>query len=120
MPSNKRRIFLGFPFLIIVAALLMGLIVMLLWNFIFPAVLHTEKISYWQAVALLVLCRILFFGFRRGRPGDHRAQMWRGAGPQWRQKWMTMSDEERAKFREEWRQKRCGKPGEESIREEPK
>ena len=120
MPSNKRRIFLGFPFLIIIAVLLMGLIVMLLWNFIFPPVLHTEKISYWQAVALLVLCRILFFGFRRGGPGDHRAQMWRGAGPQWRQKWMTMSDEERAKFREEWRQKRCGKPGEESIREEPK
>jgi uncharacterized membrane protein YvlD (DUF360 family) len=41
-------------------------------------------------------------------PRRSSAQMWRGAGPQWRQKWMNMSDEERAKFREEWRQKRCG------------
>ena len=29
-----------------------------------------------------------------------------GGGPPWRQKWMNMSDEERAKFREEWK-KRC-------------
>jgi hypothetical protein len=33
---------------------------------------------------------------------------------------MKMSDEERAKFREEWRQRRCGRPGEESIQDEPK
>jgi len=104
----------------IIAALLMGLIVMLLWNFIFPPVLHTEKISYWQAVALLVLCRILFFGFRPGGPRDHHPQMWRGGGQEWRQKWMKMSDEERAKFREEWKQRRCGKPGEENTQDEPK
>ena len=111
--------FFGFPLLIIIAVLLMGVIVMLLWNFVFPPVLHTEKISYWQAVALLVLCRILFFGFRRG-PGGHPPQVWRGGGPQWRQKWMKMNDEERAKFREEWRQRRCRRPGEENIPDEPK
>ena len=34
------------------------------------------------------------------------------SGPPWRQKWMNMSDEERTKFREEWK-KRCQPPGKE-------
>jgi hypothetical protein len=32
--------------------------------------------------------------------------MWRDEGPHWRRKWMNMNDDERAKFREEWK-KRC-------------
>lgn len=105
MYRKKRRIFFELPVIIIAAIFLFGFIVMLLWNFIFPPVLHTEKITYWQAVGLLVLCRILFFG-RRYR--NRKPDMFRG-GPPWRQKWMNMSDEERAKFREEWK-KRCGPP----------
>jgi hypothetical protein len=108
MPRNRKRIFFELPFIILAAIFLLGFIVMLLWNFVFPPVLHTEKISYWQAVALLVLCRILFFGFRRR---DHRPGMWRGRGAEWRQKWMNMSDEERVKFREGWK-KRCRRPEE--------
>ncbi|MEP6684520.1 MAG: hypothetical protein ABJA35_14720 [Parafilimonas sp.] len=109
MPRNKKRIFFELPFIIIAAVFLFGFIVMLLWNFIFPPVLNTGKISYWQAVALLVLCRILFFGFRRR---NHSPGMWRGRGTEWRQKWMNMSDEERMKFREGWK-KRCRRPEEE-------
>ncbi len=111
MYRKRKRLFFELPFIIIAAVFLLGLIVMLLWNFIFPPVLHTEKITYSQAVGLLVLCRILFFGYRRGF-SNRRPQMWRGGGPPWRQKWMNMSDEERSKFREEWK-KRCRRPGEE-------
>lgn len=107
MYRNKKRIFFELPFIIIPAIFLLGFIVMLLWNFIFPSVLHTDKISYWQAVALFILCRILFFGFRRR---EHRPNMWRGK--EWRQKWMNMSDEERVQFREGWK-RRCRRPGEE-------
>ena len=108
MYRKRRRLFFELPVIFIAAIFLFGFIVMLLWNFIFPAVLHVEKISYWQATGLLVLCRILFFGFGR-RYRDHRPNIFRG-GPPWRQKWMNMSDEERAKFREEWK-KRCQPPG---------
>ena len=106
MHRKRKKLFFELPVIVIAAIFLFGLIVMLLWNFIFPPVLHTEKISYWQAVGLLILCRILFgFGrkYRSGRP-----DMFRG-GPTWRQKWMNMSDEERVKFREEWK-KRCQPP----------
>ena len=109
MPRNKKRMFFALPFIIIPAIFLLGFIVMLLWNFIFPSVLHTEKITYWQALALFILCRILFVGFRRR---DHRPDMWRGRGGEWRKKWMNMSDEERVKFREGWKQ-RCRRPDEE-------
>lgn len=105
MYRKRKRLFFELPFIIIAAVFLLGFVVMLLWNFIFPAALHAERITYWQAVALFVLCRILFFGFRRWH-SDHKPNMWRG-NPQWRQKWMNMNDEERAKFREEWK-KRCG------------
>lgn len=108
MYRKRKRIFFELPVIIIAAMFLLGLAVMLLWNFIFPAALHTEKITYWQAVALLILCRVLFFRFRR-RQGNHKPGMWRGGGPPWRQKWMNMNDDERAKFREEWK-KRCRPP----------
>ena len=104
MYRKKRRLFFELPVIFIAAIFLFGFIVMLLWNYIFPSALHTEKITYWQAVGLLVLCRILFFGFVR-RYRDHRPSMFGGGAP-WRQKWMNMSDEERAKFREEWK-RRC-------------
>jgi hypothetical protein len=109
MPRNRKRRFFYLPFFIIPALLLAGLIIMLLWNAILPAALHASRINYWQAMGLLILCRILFGSFR-GRPRGHRPDMFRG-GPPWRQKWMNMSDEERAKFREEWKQ-RCRRPDE--------
>lgn len=107
MPRSRKRIFYELPFFIIPIILIAGLIVMLLWNAVLPAAIHASPINYWQALGLLILCRILFGGFR-GRPRNARPGMWRGA-PRWREKWMNMNDEERAKFKDEWR-RRCGKP----------
>lgn len=44
-------------------ALGFGYAVMRLWNAILPAVAAVHPLSYWQAVGLLVLCRILIGGF---------------------------------------------------------
>jgi hypothetical protein len=43
-------------------------LVMVLWNAILPAVLHTSMITFWQAAGILLLSRILFGGFK----GRHR------------------------------------------------
>lgn len=102
--NGRRRYFPFFLMIIIAGALVLGLIVMLLWNAILPQAVHTSPLNYWQAVGLLVLCRILFGGFK-GRPGSQSQHGWRG-GPPWRRKWMNMGEEEKAKFREEWK-KRC-------------
>jgi Ca2+/H+ antiporter, TMEM165/GDT1 family len=99
---RKRNWFALIPLFIIGAALfafLMGQVVMLLWNAILPAVFGVSVITFWQALGLLVLSRILFGGFfKGGRGGPHM----------WRRKWMNMSDEEKLKFQEEWK-RRCGR-----------
>jgi hypothetical protein len=105
LQDMKRRFFFFIPFMIAAAVLLFGGLVMWLWNYILPPVLGVGALTFWQAVGLLILCRILFGGFR-GRPGGGP----RGGGwnrrHQFRERWMKMSDEERQKFRSEWRN-RC-------------
>ena len=97
-----------FPLYGIAAALVFGALVMLLWNAIIPSLTGWAMISYPKAVGLLVLCRILFGGFR-GRHGMHGGPPWRRHG-HWRERWMHMSPEEREKMRTEWR-RRCGWSG---------
>jgi hypothetical protein len=58
-----------------------GLVLMLLWNWLAPAIFGIKMITFWQAVGLLILCKILFGGVhRRPRPfyGHHRHwERWR-------------------------------------------
>jgi Ca2+/H+ antiporter, TMEM165/GDT1 family len=111
-----RKILMGIV-LAAAAVLLFGLIVMNLWNAILPAVIHVSAITFWQAVGLLLLSKILFGGFRGGWGG--------GRGRQWKErmndKWQKMSPEERDQFKQEWRN-RCSRwkrpvPGEQKTAE---
>ncbi len=84
---------------------LLPFIIMSLWNAILPEVLDARTITYWQALGLFILSRILFGGFRCGGPG-------RGGRPgfgkaSFRQKFMNMSEEEKIAFKERWKN-RCG------------
>lgn len=82
-----------------------GFIVMLLWNWVMPAVFGLGTLGYLQALGLLVLARVLV-GARPGRGGRFRG------GRHWRrrmhERWAGMSEDERAKFREMMRS-RCGR-----------
>ena len=88
--------------LFIAFVLLLGLVVMGLWNAILPAVLGIKVITFTQALGILLLSKILFGGFRSGS----RANM-----EQWRMKMQekmgSMTPEEKEKFKSEWRN-RCG------------
>ena len=71
---------------------------MWLWNAILPDVIYVKTITYWQAMGILVLSKILFGGF--SKCGKHRP------GIQKRKfinKIKSMSPEERIKFKEEWK-----------------
>jgi hypothetical protein len=43
-----------------------GQVVLLLWNWLMPPLFGWPQVSFWQALGLLALCRILFGGFGRG------------------------------------------------------
>jgi hypothetical protein len=79
----------------------LGYVVMSLWNWLTPALFGWHLITFWQAVGLLLLSRILFGGFRGG-PGRH--MYWRR---RMKERWERMTPEEREKFREGMRG-RCG------------
>jgi hypothetical protein len=89
----------------IVAFLAFGAIVMALWNAILPEVLGVKTISFVQALGILMLSKILFGGF--GNRGGWK----RGGGPDWKnkikEKFGSMTPEEREKFKAEWKN-RCG------------
>ena len=79
-----------------------GFVVMQLWNWLVPAVFAGPVVSYWQALGLLVLARLLCGGFR---PHGH------GHGPfghSWhdsRERWKQMTPEEREQFRSRFRER---------------
>jgi len=103
----RRRWYLCVLFAII-GILIFGFLVMLLWNCVMPAVFKLGAITFWKAIELLVLSKILFGmgGFKRGC-GCRRGRFY---GHRWKEKWMGMSEEERAKFKEEWKNRggSCG------------
>jgi hypothetical protein len=69
-------------------------VVMLLWNALVPSLFAGPVLGFWQAVGLLVLCRILFGGFR----GHGHRHGWRHGA--WRERWHRMTPEERDRFRD--------------------
>ena len=53
-------------------AFLFGAVVMWLWNWLMPVIFHLGVISYWQAVGLAILGRLLFGSFHHG--SHHRGR----------------------------------------------
>lgn len=96
---GPRSRFFFFPLVAGAAALALGGVVMGLWNAILPEAVHAGRLSYWQGVGLLVLCRVLFGSFGSGRGG--RPGMGGPARPG-HDKWQHMTDDERQQFRQQW------------------
>lgn len=69
-----------------------GEIVLHLWNWLLPSLFGWREITFWQAVGLLALCRILFGGFGWYRPRRY------GFGYQRDNRCSRMTPEERERF----------------------
>src|SRR5262245_24205751 len=92
-----------FPLLGAALLALFGAIVMWLWNAVLPTVAGVHPLNFWQALGLLVLCKILFGGFWGRRCGQ--------AGPPWRHRdgdaarWSALTSDQRTEMREEMRRR---------------
>ena len=82
--------------LAIAAVGIVGLVISNLWNALMPAIFGLHTISFWQALGLLVLSRILFgrFGDGVGRGGKVRRN-WKGMTPEERQRFCRGMDPRR-------------------------
>jgi len=79
-------------------------VVMALWNWLLPPLFGLHQITFWQAVGMLVLSRLLFGGWgRHGFRPNFRHRM----RQRWSERWERMTPEERERFRQGMRG-RCG------------
>jgi hypothetical protein len=90
--QSCRKFFFLIPLAIVAFLALFTYAVYALWNGILTDVLPIKAISYWQALGILVLAKILFGGFphRRGGPCRHwrermRSKRWESATPEQRE-----------------------------------
>lgn len=100
-----RRKFFAKAVLFVLFIAAVGWVVMRLWNWVVPGLfVDAQMIDYPRALGLLVLCRILFGGFRArgGRGGCHGGRGW--------QRWQRMTPEERAQLRDRMNGPSRGKP----------
>ena len=108
----RRKKFIFIPFIAVGMIALISLVVMELWNWLMPAIFGLGVITFWQALGILILSKILFGGFRGGRGGccGHR----HGGHHYWKHKfkhkWQNMSEEERTRWEEKFGG-RCGYSG---------
>ena len=95
---RKLRFLMPIGFLALVAAFGAG--VMLLWNWLMPAIFGLTAITFWQALGLLALAKILFSGFgcHHGHGHGHGHGGMHKRGKMLREKWMHMSPEQRKEF----------------------
>ena len=87
-----------------------GEVVRLIWNWLLPPLFGWREITFWQALGLLALCRILFGGFGRhggSRSNSIRRRMADRMADRVAERWERMTSEERERFRQRIRE-RCG------------
>ncbi len=111
----KRGIWVGKILIMILVgiAIAFGFVmaVMYLWNWLVPALFAGPVITFWQALGLLALSKILFSGLgKRGHWRNRHSGPWR---PYWKEKWNAMTPEDRERFKEKMKDKWC-KPRQES------
>jgi len=87
--------------IVVVAGAVLGFVIMHLWNWLMPSLFGLNVITFWQALGLLLLSKILFGGFHR-HGGRDRAR-WK---QRMKDRWEQMTPEEREKFRKGMR---CGR-----------
>ena len=79
MSRRMKRLMMFAPIVLIGIALFAyvgGQIVKLLWNWLVPSLFGLPALTFWQALGLLALCRILFGGHggMRRRSPEERAR----------------------------------------------
>ena len=100
-PRWKRMIFIVPAAIcgILLFTFIGGELVMHLWNWLLPMLFGWRQITFWQALGLLLLCRILFggHGWRRSARSNVRRRM--------EERCEHMTPEERERFRQRMRER---------------
>lgn len=70
-----------------------------LWNWLMPSIFHLRAITYWEAMGLLVLSKVLLGGFHKHGHGGNRWSERREWKRRMKARWAGMTPEERERFK---------------------
>lgn len=102
MIKSKHKKWLALaPLIFVAVAALLGWVVMFLWNAVLVPVLGVGIITFWQALGIFILSKILFGGFHGGKSHRWKHRYYN------KERWDNMTDEEKERFKQEWG-RRCG------------
>ncbi len=106
---RKRLIFIA-PLAILGILVLVaigGELVLQLWNWLLPPLFGWRQITFWQALGLLALCRILFggFGWHGSGRSNLRRRMEERCKNRMEERCEHMTPEERERFRQRMRER---------------
>jgi hypothetical protein len=100
MKNYKILIGLRITAMVLLFGTALGFVTMSLWNWLVPVLFHGPSITFWQAIGLFALSKILFSGFtgKGGRWGGRhpRNEYWR---KRMEARMASMTEEEKEKFR---------------------
>ncbi len=84
-----------------------GYIVQLLWNWLLPGLFGVPSVTFWQALGLLLLSRILFgrIGGRGGPRWGHGSRMRERFRERMGERWHGMPDDQRDRVRARMRER---------------
>ena len=82
-------------------------VVRLLWNWLLPPLFSWREITFWQALGILALCRILFggSGWRGSVRSNLRGRMEERCARRVEERCENMTPEERERFRQRMRER---------------
>lgn len=92
---QKHLVFI--PLFLIMIVALLGSLVLWLWNWLMPAIFGLPELTIWQAIGLLVLCRLLVgnIGFGNHHAHQHGHCKRDEGKSRLREKWSSMTPQER-------------------------
>ncbi|HNE46951.1 MAG TPA: hypothetical protein PKK72_10890 [Chitinophagales bacterium] len=121
--SKRKYVKYGIGFLFIAAAMvtLMGYATMYLWNWLIPEIFGGTTVTFWQAIGLIALGKLLT-GFMSWGPKSWGKHHMGYKGQHWRAKMeaklANMTPEEREKFKKYYYD-RCGWKTPQDLTENP-
>lgn len=104
-----RGRFIFIPLAVAAFLSLVSFVVMTLWNYLIPGIFGYSVITFWQAMGLFVLCKLLFGFGRGGHKGCGPCGSGRAPWMRWKmqEKMAGMTPEEREAFKQKMKE-RCG------------
>ncbi len=118
MIEMRRYKYIKIPLMVLIIFSLVSAVVMYLWNWLMPDLFGLPLLTFWKAAGLLLLSKILFGGFRKSHHGPGKPA-WK---EHWQNKWESMPEDKREKWKQRFADKWCGhshhEPQEESQKKD--